>query len=161
MAWQYCDVTRCHYVLRGHINLYFLLFPNCKDKLIFIFLIKFQVPDGQSHQCSLLMKHRHNSQNGASNDTPDCSADMHEFKTSLVLTSFYSILINLAIVIICFQFDDEKDEKFWQLGLIIQVISCVFHPLIEFLLSAKVRYFIKDRIESFSGGITSDTVIVT
>ena len=107
------------------------------------------------------MKHRHNSQNGASNDTPDCSADMHEFKTSLVLTSFYSILINLAIVIICFQFDDEKDENFWRLGLIIQVISCVFHPLIEFLLSAKVRYFIKDRIESFSGGITSDTVIVT
>ena len=104
---------------------------------------------------------RHNSQNGASHDTPDCSADMHEFKTSLVLTSFYSILINLTIVIICFQFDDEKDEHFWQLGLIIQVISCVFHPLIEFLLSAKVRYFIKDRIEGFSGGITSDTVIVT
>ena len=87
--------------------------------------------------------------------------DMHEFKTSLVLTSFYSILINLAIVINCFQFDDEKDEKFWQLGLIIQVISYVFHLLIEFLLSAKVRYFIKDRIEGFSGGMTSDTVIVT
>ena len=115
----------------------------------------------QTHQCSLLMKHRHDSLNGVSNDTPDCSADMHEFKISLVLISFYSILINIIIVILCFQYNDEKHENFWQLGLIIQVISCILHPWMEFVLSAKVRYFIKDRIEAFNGGFTSDTVIVT
>ena len=83
---------------------------------------------------------------------------MNEIK---LFSSPYSLLLQFVILIFCFQFNDEDDPDFWKLGLILQGISCVVHPSIEFILSAKVRYFIKDRIEAFCGGVVSDTVIVT
>lgn len=105
--------------------------------------------------CSLAIKHRHET---SIYDSPDCSADMHEFKISVILITFMTVSLNLLMTILCFQYGDHL----WQLSLVLQLISGVFHPLIELMLSARVRFYFKDCINTLSGDhVAKDTVIVT
>ena len=92
-------------------------------------------------------------------ETPECSADLHEFKTSLILTTSYTLLIHVILIILSYQF---WPQDIWKFGLVLQLTSCIIMPMLEALTSARVRYFMRDWLEEQRSDITdTETVIVT
>ena len=115
---------------------------------------KVSIDSDPNDSCNLSIRHRHDT---SVYDSPDCSADMHEFRLSLILTTFYSVTIHILLLVICFRYNQEHK---WQVALALQLISCVFQPLFEFMLSPRVRFYVKDWLSLCKGEEANDTVIV-
>lgn len=105
------------------------------------------------------MNHRHTTE--SIYESPECTADLAEFALSIVLNLIHHCAVNGAMVTLTLIYTNLRSENQWEMAIILQLLSSCFHPLLEFLFSAKVRFFFKDRMDAFKGeNVPSNTVFV-
>ena len=113
----------------------------------------------EDHPCPLSMNHRHNIE--SIYDSPECTADLAEFALSIVLNLIHHFAVNGALLTSTIFYTHWRSENQWEMAIILQLISSCFHPFLEFVFSAKVRFFFKDRVDAFKGeNVPSNTVFV-
>ena len=104
------------------------------------------------------MKHRHDTE--GLYESPECSADLSEFAISIGLNLVHHLILNGALVILVVVYSNLS-QNLWEMVLLLQVIACCCHPTLEFLISAKIRFFCRDKLDALKGeNIPSQTVFV-
>ena len=104
------------------------------------------------------MKRRHDTE--GLYESPECSADLSEFAISIGLNLVHHLVLNGALVALVVVYS-YLSENLWEMVVLLQMIACCFHPLLECLISAKVRFFCRDQLDAFKGeNIPSQTVVV-
>ena len=104
------------------------------------------------------MKHRHDIE--GLYESPECSADLYEFAISIGLNLIHHLTLNGALVALTVTYSYLSDNQ-WEMLVILQLLACCFHPLLEILMSAKLRFFCRDQLYAFNGeNIPSQTVFV-
>ena len=104
------------------------------------------------------MQHRHDTK---TYETSDCHADLTELRLSIILAMVSHILIAGLFLTIYFVYWNSEDQK-WVSIFTLQFVTCVCYPLVDFLVSPGVRFFIKDVTDSLKGEyVPSNVVLVT
>ena len=112
----------------------------------------------EDQPCPLSMNHRHTAE--GLYESPECTADLSEFALSSALNLVHHSVINSALLTLILVYSNLSENQ-WEMSVALQVISACFHPFLEFLFSAKVRFFLKDLWDGIRGeNIPSNTVFV-
>jgi hypothetical protein len=72
------------------------------------------------------------------------------------------VALPILTISIVYSTNDSLEDSQWMVLASIQVLTSVWFPFIELMVSPKVRFWFKDLIDSFNGDLVpADVVIVT